>query len=59
MSGDILFDNIIVTEDEMLADQWAAQTYDLKREKIDTEAVSSHLCFDCQQRIRVYRRESK
>ncbi|XP_055682566.1 calnexin-like isoform X4 [Lutzomyia longipalpis] len=38
MSSDILFDNIIITDDTVAADQWAAQTYDLKRKQIDREA---------------------
>ncbi|XP_059616199.1 calnexin-like [Phlebotomus argentipes] len=38
MSSDILFDNIIITDDAAAADQWAAQTYDLKRKQIDREA---------------------
>lgn len=40
MSSDILFDNIIITDDAVAADQWAAQSYDLKRKQIDREAVS-------------------
>lgn len=41
MSADILFDNIIVTDNEEVADQWAALGYDLKRDKINSEAVST------------------
>lgn len=40
MSSDILFDNIVVTDDESSADEWAAQTYDLKRKHLDKQAVS-------------------
>lgn len=40
MSADILFDNIIVTDDESNAAEWAEQTYDLKRKHIDKQAVS-------------------
>lgn len=40
MSSDILFDNIILTDDEEVAKEWAAQTYDLKRKIIDREAES-------------------
>lgn len=40
MSGDILFDNIFIGDSEQLANDWAAQSYDLKRDKIETEAVS-------------------
>lgn len=44
MSSDILFDNLIIVDDETLARDWAAQTYDLKRKLIDREAVSkTHL----------------
>ncbi|XP_055592497.1 calnexin-like isoform X2 [Uranotaenia lowii] len=38
MSSDILFDNIIITDDEDIAREWATQTYDLKRKLIDREA---------------------
>lgn len=41
MSSDILFDNIIVTDDENYAAEWAEQTYDLKRKHLDKQAVSS------------------
>lgn len=40
MSQDIFFDNIVVTDDERYADEWAEQTYDLKRKHIDKQAVS-------------------
>lgn len=43
MSSDILFDNIIITDDEAVADDWAAQTYDLKRSQINKEAVSNNI----------------
>lgn len=38
MSSDILFDNLIIVDDEAVARDWAAQTYDLKRKLIDKEA---------------------
>lgn len=38
MSSDILFDNLIISDDEDVARDWAAQTYDLKRKLIDREA---------------------
>jgi calnexin len=40
MSSDILFDNIVITDSEDLANDWAAETYDLKRKVIDKEAES-------------------
>lgn len=40
MSSDILFDNLIITDDESAANEWAAETFDLKRKLIDREAVS-------------------
>lgn len=40
MSSDILFDNIVITDDESYADEWASQTYDLKRKQLDNQAVS-------------------
>lgn len=40
MSADILFDNIVITDDEAQADFWAQQTYDLKRKHLDKQAVS-------------------
>lgn len=38
MSSDILFDNLIITDDEDVARDWAAQTFDLKRKVIDRDA---------------------
>lgn len=40
MSSDILFDNIVITEDEMHAIEWSKKTFDLKRKQIDSQAVS-------------------
>jgi hypothetical protein len=40
MSNDILFDNIVITDDEAHAYEWAQQTYDLKRKHLDSQAVS-------------------
>lgn len=34
MSNMLLFDNIIITDDSDVADQWAKQTFDLKRAKL-------------------------
>lgn len=49
MSSDILFDNIIVTDDEDYAAEWAEQTYDLKRKHLDKQAVS--VCQHCSPNI--------
>ncbi|KAJ8926429.1 hypothetical protein NQ314_021217 [Rhamnusium bicolor] len=45
MSKDILFDNIIVTEDIVIAEKWASDTFDKKRQKIakDSESVIQKL----------------
>lgn len=40
MSKDILFDNIIVTDDIFVAEKWAADTFDKKRQKIAKDSVS-------------------
>lgn len=40
MSKDILFDNIIITEELAVADKWAADTFDKKRLKITKDSVS-------------------
>lgn len=40
MSQDILFDNIIITDDLSVAHQWAADSFDLKRKKIARDSVS-------------------
>lgn len=40
MSKDILFDNIIITEELYIAEQWAADTFDKKRQKIAKDSVS-------------------
>ncbi|PSN40860.1 Calnexin [Blattella germanica] len=39
MSNMILFDNIIITDDVNVADTWAAETFDLKRKKLDKDGV--------------------
>ena len=39
MSNMILFDNIIITDDESVADAWAAETFDLKKKKLDKDGV--------------------
>ncbi|XP_049765930.1 calnexin isoform X2 [Schistocerca cancellata] len=38
MSNMILFDNIIVTDDPAVAERWAAETFILKRRKIDKDS---------------------
>ncbi|XP_035906569.1 calnexin isoform X1 [Anopheles stephensi] len=38
MSSDILFDNIVICDDEAVADEWAAQTFDLKVKTLDRQA---------------------
>ncbi|XP_050074137.1 calnexin [Anopheles maculipalpis] len=38
MSSDILFDNIVISDDEAVADEWAAQTFDLKVKTLDRQA---------------------
>ncbi|XP_050679896.1 calnexin [Leptidea sinapis] len=40
MSPALLFDNLIVTDDENLAAAWAAQTFALKRDRISSQAES-------------------
>lgn len=40
MSSDILFDNIIITDDVAIADAYAEKTFDLKRKYINKESVS-------------------
>lgn len=41
MSGDILFDNLVISDDETVVREWAAQTFDLKRKQIDRQSVST------------------
>lgn len=45
MSKDIYFDNIIITDDLYVAEQWAASTFEKKRQKIarDSESVVQRL----------------
>ncbi|XP_052892680.1 calnexin-like isoform X1 [Anopheles moucheti] len=38
MSSDILFDNVVICDDEAVADEWAAQTFDLKVKTLDRQA---------------------
>lgn len=40
MSKDILFDNIIITDEYYVAEKWASDTFDKKRQKIAKESVS-------------------
>lgn len=40
MSKDILFDNIIITEEITIAEKWAGDTFDKKRQKIAKDSVS-------------------
>jgi len=39
MSDNIFFDNMIITDDKSVADQWAAETFDLRCNLIDKEKV--------------------
>uniref|UniRef100_A0A182QXR6 Calnexin n=1 Tax=Anopheles farauti TaxID=69004 RepID=A0A182QXR6_9DIPT len=41
MSNDILFDNIVICDDEAVADEWAAQTFDLKVKTLDRQAANA------------------
>lgn len=41
MSDNILFDNIIITDDKTVSEQWAAETFDLKRNLVDRDQVST------------------
>uniref|UniRef100_A0A2M4BHQ3 Putative calnexin n=1 Tax=Anopheles marajoara TaxID=58244 RepID=A0A2M4BHQ3_9DIPT len=40
MSNEILFDNIVITDDESVANEWASQTFDLKLKTLDRQAES-------------------
>jgi calnexin len=46
MSDNILFDNIIITDSLIVAEQYAADSFDIKRLKLDKQAVStlSRIC---------------
>ena len=39
MSDNIVFDNIIITDDKQVSEQWAAETFDLKRNLADKDQV--------------------
>lgn len=41
MSDNILFDNLIITDDKLVAEQWAAETFDLKRNLVDKDQVQT------------------
>lgn len=43
MSKDIFFDNIIITEELAIAEKWAVDTFDKKRQKISKDSVSGIL----------------
>lgn len=43
MSKDILFDNLLITDDIIVAQEWASVTYDLKRKQLDLESVSNSI----------------
>lgn len=40
MSNEILFDNLVITDDVDVAMEYARQTFDIKRKYIDKESVS-------------------
>lgn len=40
ISNNILFDNLLITDDENVAKNFAAQSFDLKQDKITVDAVS-------------------
>lgn len=39
MSSNILFDNLLITDDYVVAAEYAAVTFDLKRKQIELESV--------------------
>jgi hypothetical protein len=39
MSPSLLFDNIVITDDEEAAASWAKQTFALKMSKLDKDSV--------------------
>jgi calnexin len=43
MSADILFDNVIITDDVLVAKKWAEDTFDLRKQRIATESVSNYI----------------
>jgi hypothetical protein len=44
MSDNILFDNIIITDSLIVAEQYAADSFDIKRFRLDKQAVSTISC---------------
>lgn len=54
MSKDILFDNLLITDDIIVAEEWAALTYDLKRKQIDLESVSNSMKFSLDNFVKLY-----
>jgi hypothetical protein len=46
MSDNILFDNFIITDDKIVSEQWAAETFDLKRNLVDRDQVSAYSSLD-------------
>lgn len=45
MSQDILFDNILITDDIAIAREYSSVTFDLKQKQIDLESVSKLIQF--------------
>lgn len=43
MSNEILFDNLVITDDINVAREFAANSFDIKRRYIDRESVSWRL----------------
>ena len=41
MSTDILFDNILIADDEEVARKWAEDTFEVRRARIAEESVSN------------------
>lgn len=59
MSNQILFDNLIITDDPAVAAQWASQTFDLKKRKMEKEAVSQFQNVKLMTQIDIYERRQK
>lgn len=45
MSDDLFFDNLLITDDRTVADAWAADTFDLKVQKLEVRGRSKQ-CWD-------------
>jgi hypothetical protein len=54
MSDHILFDNLLVTDSLLQAEEWAADSFDIKRIKLDKQAVRKSKVCNVEKKINTF-----